>query len=185
MRKLIVFNMTTSDGYYKGQNEDISWHQVDEEVNGFIIEQMKTTEMLLFGRKTFEVMEDFWPTEKAFETDPVVAEMMSSYTKIVFSSSRENTTWENTRFLKEKIIEEVKKLKDQQGTNMFVFGSGDLCRILIQHHLIDEFRLMVNPVVLGKGMPFFHTKMNMQLLKTRIFGNGNVLMNYRPINEIN
>jgi dihydrofolate reductase len=172
--------MITADGYFEGQHKDISWHRVDQEVNEFIIEQMGTTDTLLFGRKTYRTMEAFWPKKKAFELDPVVAGMMSSYTKIVFSAPREKAAWQNTRLLRGNAVEEVEKLKEQQGKNMFVFGSASLCETLIKNNLIDEFRLMINPVTLGKGKPFFHSKMNLQLLKTKVFGNGNVLICYRP-----
>jgi dihydrofolate reductase len=115
MRKLIVFNMMTLDGYFEGLNKDISWHRVDEEVNNFIIEQIKTADKLLFGRKTFKVMEDYWPTEKAFALDPATAGMMSSYMKIVFSATRNNTTWENTAFIEGNIVEKIKKMKGHPG----------------------------------------------------------------------
>jgi len=180
VRKLIAYNMITLDGYFEGRNEDISWHRVDEEVNEFIVEQMKTADTLLFGRKTFKVMEDFWPTEQAFKLDPATAGMMSSCTKIVFSTTQKNTPWENTRWLQVNVAEEVKKLKEQQGKNIFVFGSAELCKTLIKNNLIDEFRMMIHPVTLGKGKPFFHTKMNLQLLRTKVFGNGNILLCYRP-----
>ncbi|MEO6845182.1 MAG: dihydrofolate reductase family protein [Ginsengibacter sp.] len=185
MRKLILFNMMTADGYFEGHNEDISWGRVDKEVNEFITEQMKTGDTLLFGRKTFEVMENFWPTDKAFEQDPVIAPMMSSFTKVVFSTTRKNSRWENTKWFKANVLEEVVKLKEQKGKNMFVFGSADLCKTVIKHNLIDEFRLMIHPLTLGKGKLFFYTKMDFELLKTKVFGNGNVLLFYRPIKETN
>lgn len=180
VRKLIVFTMITLDGYYEGTNEDISWHRVDEEVNEFIIDQLKTTDTLLFGRKTFEVMENFWPTENARQEDPEVADRMSQYLKYVFSATRNTSEWENTEWIKEPVVEKIRELKSQTGKNIFVFGSGNLCKTLIKHELIDEFRLMINPVTLGKGSLFFHRKMDLQLSKTKVFGNGNVLLCYRP-----
>lgn len=182
MRKLILFNMVTADGYFEGQRKDISWHRVDEEVNEFMIAQLKTAGLLLFGRKTFEVMEGFWPSESAFEQNPEVAGMMKSYTKIVFSTTREKTTWENTKWYKENAAEEVDQMKRQESKNIFVFGSATLCKVLIKNNLIDEFRLMVNPVTLGKGRPFFYRKISLALLKTKVFGNGNVLLCYRNNN---
>lgn len=183
MRKLILFNMMTTDGYFEGRHADLSWHKVDEEVNEYIIEQLKTTDTLLFGRKTFEVMEDFWPTEKAFELDPTTAELMGSHLKIVFSATRKSSTWKNITWFKDNVAEEVSRLKEQQGKNMFVFGSANLCKILIKNNLIDEFRLMVHPATLGNGKPFFHARIDFHLLKTKVFGNGNVLLCYRPKNK--
>ncbi len=179
MRRIILFNMVTADGFFEGEDNDISWHHVDEEVNEFFIEQMKTADTILFGRKTFEVMENFWPTEKASEEDPVVAAIMSNYLKIVFSKTRSRSGWTNTKFAGENVVEEIKKLKSQAGKEIIILGSSDLCKILVEYNLVDEFRLMINPTVLGSGRKFFYTKMNWQLLKTKVFGNGNVLLCYR------
>lgn len=174
--------MITVDGYFEGHKEDISWHKVDEEVNEFIIEQLKTTDTLLFGRKTFEVMESFWPTDHAFDLDPVTAELMGDYRKIVFSTTREKTSWDNTEWFQDNVKEKICRLKEQSGKNIFVFGSSKLCKTLIKNDLIDEYRMMMNPVTIGKGRPFFHTKIDLQLLKTKVFGNGNVLLCYRRNN---
>lgn len=179
MRKLLVFNMVTADGYFEGANNDISWHRVDAEVNRFIIEQLRTTDTLLFGRKTFEVMENFWPTREAFEQDGEVAEMMGRYEKYVVSKTRDRSEWENTKWIKEDIVTTVKKLKAGEGKDIFIFGSGALSKTLIKNNLVDEFRLMINPLTLGKGRPFFQDKMDLRLLKAKIFGNGNVLLCYR------
>jgi dihydrofolate reductase len=104
---------------------------------------------------------------------------MGQYLKIVFSTTRHKTSWGNTRFVQENVLETVREIKSMRGKDVFVFGSSDLCKTLIKHGLADEFRLMVNPVVLGKGKRLFHERMNWQLLKTKIFGNGNVLLCYR------
>lgn len=94
MKDRILFNMLSADGYFESVQGDISWHRVDEEVNQFVIEQLKTGDTLLFGRKTFEVMENFWPTKEAFDQDAEVAGMMERYQKIVVSGTRERTEWE-------------------------------------------------------------------------------------------
>lgn len=174
--------MISADGLFEGQDNDISWHIVDEEVNEFIIEQMKTTDTILFGRKTFEVMENFWPTKEAFDIYPTVATYMSRYLKLVFSTTRNCSSWNNTKFVSGNAPEVIKKLKYNIGKDLFIFGSADLCKTLIEYNLVDEFRLMVNPIILGNGKPLFHTKMNWQLLKTKVFGNGNVLLCYRKLN---
>lgn len=170
--------MISADGYFEGRDNDISWHNVDDEVNDFFIEQMKNSDTILFGRKTFEVMENYWPTKEAFATDPIVATMMSRFLKIVFSTTRNSSGWDNSKFINSNAPEEIKKLKLNTSKDIFVFGSSDFCKTLIKHELIDEFRLMVNPIILGTGNPFFHTKMKWQLLKTRVFGNGNALLCY-------
>lgn len=172
--------MIAVDGYFEDEEQGISWHQVDEEVNTFITGQMKTTDTLLLGRKTYQIMNDFWPTKAAFSQDPEIADMMGSHAKVVFSRSMETATWRNTRLVKDNATEAVRKMKAGEGKDLLVLGSADLCKSLIKYHLIDEFRLMINPLTLGKGTPFFHEAMRLQLLKVKVFGNGNVLMCYRP-----
>ena len=179
MRKLILFNMLSAEGFFTGAREDLSWHKVDKEVNEFMADQLQTADTLLFGKKTYQLMEDFWPTEEAFRQDPVIAQMMGDYLKIVFSSSLEKTSWNPTRLVQANAIEEVQKLKNTPGKDLIIFGSAALSNLLLQHQLIDELRLMINPVVLGQGKPFFtNLRLNLQLIKARVFGNGNVLLSY-------
>jgi dihydrofolate reductase len=181
MAKLILFNMVTLDGYFEGRNADISWHNVDEEFNEFAIAQMKTAATLMFGRKTYELMESYWPTNEAINDDPVVAAMMNNFDKIVFSKTLGKAGWNNTRLIKENLLEEVKKLKSKPGKDVLILGSADLSSTLIKHRLIDELRVIINPVILGNGTPLFKNideKTDLQLLKTKVFGNGNVLLSY-------
>jgi dihydrofolate reductase len=183
MRKIVLFNLMTLDGYFEGENADISWHNVDQEFNDFAIAQLKTADMLLFGRKTYELMAAYWPTEEGIKDNPVIADFMNQIDKIVFSKSLEKAHWDHARVISEGLLDEVKKLKSIPGKDVFIFGSADLSSTLIDHDLIDEFRIMINPLILGNGTPMFQnitTKIDLQLLKTKVFGNGNVLLNYIP-----
>jgi dihydrofolate reductase len=183
MRKIVLFNLITLDGYFEGANADISWHNVDQEFNDFAVAQLRTADMLLFGRKTYQLMAAYWATEDGIKDNPVIAELMNEIDKIVFSKSLEKAQWDHTRLISENALDEVKKLKSLPGKDVFIFGSADLSSTLIQHHLIDEFRIMINPLILGNGTPMFKNvtaKIDLQLLKTKVFGNGNVLLNYIP-----
>jgi dihydrofolate reductase len=185
MRKLIFFNMATLDGFFAGPNGEIDWHNVDDEFNEFAIDQLNSAGGLLFGRKTYQLMESYWPTPAAVEGDPIVADKMNNLPKLMFSRTLDKANWNNTSLLKNDIPGEILKLKQQPGKDLFLFGSADLTVTLIQHGLIDEFRVMVNPVILGTGLPLFvdvHQKLNLTLLNTRTFGNGNVLLYYQPVN---
>ncbi len=185
MRKLFAFNMVTLDGFFEGPNHDISWHQVDDEFNQFAIEQTRSVDMILFGRVTYELMASYWPTPAALTDDPIVADLMNGLPKIVFSRTLQTAEWNNTRLIKDNIAEEILKLKQQPGKDLALFGSANLLSTLIQMGLIDEHRIMVNPVVLGSGIPLFRgitDKLNLKLLKTRTFSSGNVLLCYRPDN---
>ena len=183
MRKIVLFNLMTLDGYFEGLHADISWHNVDQEFNDFAIAQLKTADMLLFGRKTYELMAAYWPTAEGIKDNPVIADLMNQIDKIVFSKSLEKAHWDHARVISEGLLDEVKKLKSIPGKDVFIFGSADLSSTFIDHDLIDEFRIMINPLILGNGTPMFKnisTKIDLQLLKTKVFGNGNVLLNYIP-----
>ena len=183
MRKVVFFMLISLDGFFEGPDRNINWHNVDEEFNQFAIEQLNTVDTLLFGRVTYEGMASYWPTPTAVANDPVVAGKINSLPKIVFSQSLSDVKWENTRLIKEKFIEEVNKLKQQPGKDLIIFGSSDLAVTFIENGLIDEYRIMVNPVALGGGKSLFkgiHNKLQLKLLKTKTFKSGNVLLYYAP-----
>ena len=183
MRKLFAFNMVTLDGFFEGPNQDISWHTTDDEFNQFAIEQTGSVDTILFGRKTYEMMASYWPTESARQDDPDVAALMNNVPKIVFSRTLQTAEWSNTRLMKENIKGEILKLKAQPGKEIAVFGSADLLSTLIELDLVDEHRIIVNPVVLGKGTPLFkdvERPLNLQLVRSRVFASGNVLLYYQP-----
>jgi dihydrofolate reductase len=183
MRRLFSFNMVTLDGFFEGPDHDINWHTVDAEFNEFAIEQTSAVDALLFGRVTYQLMANYWPTPAAIENDPVVAGLMNRLPKIVFSRTLEKAEWNNTRLVKDHVAEETLKLKQQPGKDLALFGSANLMATLMQLDLIDEHRIMVSPVILGSGNPLFKNtqdKLNLKLIRTRIFGNGNVLLCYQP-----
>ena len=183
MRKVFLFNMVTLDGFFEGPNQDISWHHVDDEFNEFAIDQLKEVDTLLFGRVTYEGMASYWPTEFAIRDDPIVAGLMNNLPKIVFSKTLEKAEWSNSRLIKENVPEEVSKLKQQPGKDIAIFGSSDLAVTLAESGLIDEYRIIVNPVFWGGGTPLLKgikEKLNLKLLKSRTFKSGNVLLCYAP-----
>jgi dihydrofolate reductase len=184
MRKVIMFNLITLDGYFAGINGDISWHQVDEEFNKFSIQQLQTSGGLVFGRITFQLMANYWPTKQANEDDPIVAELMNSVPKYVFTRTLQRVEWNNTQLMRGEAVEEMKVLKQQPGKDLFIFGSANLSQVFIQNRLIDEFRILINPIILGNGMPLFTNKgkhLNMKLINSKTFKNGNILLDYQLI----
>jgi dihydrofolate reductase len=183
MRKVFLFNMVTLDGFFEGPNQDLSWHNVDEEFNEFAIRQLNEVDTLLFGRVTYQGMASYWPTEFAISDDPVVAGLMNSLPKIVFSKTLDTAEWNNSRLVKEDVAEEVSQLKQQPGKDIAIFGSSDLAVTLAEHGLIDEYRIIVNPVFLGGGKPLLkgiQDRLKLKLIRTRIFDSGNVLLYYEP-----
>jgi dihydrofolate reductase len=182
--KLFSFNMVSLDGFFEGPEPwSIDWHTTDEEFNTFAVEQLNTIGTLLFGRMTYEGMASYWPTPAALESDPAVAGAMNSLPKIVFSRTLETANWNNSRLVKTDIAKEIEKLKRQPAKDLALFGSARLMSSLMKLNLIDEHRVMVNPVVLGRGTPLFQgvdDRLNLKLISARPFTSGNVLLTYQP-----
>lgn len=184
MRKVIVFNMVSLDGYFVDGKGDMSWaRKNDEEWNTFAGGNASGNGMLLFGRVTYEMMASYWPSPMALQNSPAVAKGMNEMPKIVFSRTLDSAPWNNTNLLKGDLAAEVKKLKSEAGPNMVILGSGSIVSQLAQHNLIDEYQIAVSPIVLGKGRTLFEgvtDKLKLKLTKSRTFGNGTVFVCYQP-----
>ena len=190
MRRLIVFNMISLDGYFADENGDMSWTHSDRsndaEFDEFVQNNAKGGGELLFGRKTYDLMASYWPTPAAMKNDPVVAEGMNNMTKVVFSRTMDKAAWKNTKLVKGDIVETVRKLKEEPGKGMVIMGSGEIISQLAPEGLIDEYQILVIPIVLGKGRTMFEgmTKMlKLKLTSSRAFKNGNVFIRYEPVRE--
>jgi dihydrofolate reductase len=147
---------------------------------------LNSVDTLLFGRVTYELMASYWPTPDAIKNDPIVAEKMNTLPKIVFSKTLNKVGWNNTRLVKDVISKEIEKMKQVPGKDIVILGSGSIMSEFAQRGLIDEYRIMVNPIVLGDGKPLFKgikDRLNLKLTKTRTFGNGNVLLYYQPVKK--
>jgi dihydrofolate reductase len=188
MRKVIVFIMISLDGYFEGPDHELDWHNVDAEFNDtFAMPQLNEADTLIFGRRTYELMVSYWPTDAAQRNDSAIAGKMNSLPKIVFSRTLKNADWHNTTLLQENATEQLRELKDTPGKDMLVLGSSKLCVSLLSAGLIDEIRLIVNPVILGKGNTVFGgitEPVRMQLLDTKTFKSDNVLLRYTPQKSI-
>jgi dihydrofolate reductase len=184
MQRLISFTQVTLDGYFTGRNGDLSWAhegQQDAEWNAFVAGNASGGGQLLFGRITYELMVSYWPTPAALERDPVVADRMNKLPKVVFSRTLDQASWDNTRLVKGDLVTEVRKMKQEPGEGMAILGSGSIVSQLAQAGLIDEYQIVVKPVVLGEGRTLFggiKQKLTLTLAKTRAFTNGNVLLSY-------
>jgi dihydrofolate reductase len=187
MRKLIVFNHVSLDGYFVDVNGGMSWAKSDHndaEWNAFVAENAKGGGPLLFGRVTYELMASYWPTPIADQHYPIVAERMNNLPKVVFSRTLDAAAWKNTKLVKGDLASEIRKMKKEPGEGMAILGSGTIVSQLAQEGLIDEYQVVVNPIILGKGRTMFHgvkENLNLKLTKTRAFGNGNVFLCYEPM----
>jgi len=173
--------MTTLDGYFEGPDHDISWHNADnEEFAEFANNQLDETDTLIFGRRTYELMAEYWPSEEVIKTEPGTAARMNSLNKVVFSHKPMSTDWQNVES-STNVVEKVQELIRAPGKDIAVLASSNLCLTLIEKGLLDEIRIMVNPIIIGMGTPLFYGTgelLQFALKDTRTFKSGNVLLTY-------
>ena len=122
-----------------------------------LIEQLSSTDGLIFGRVTYQLMANFWPTPAGLDGEPATASKMNALPKFVFSHTLEKADWSNTQLIKGDAVVELSKLKQPSGKDLFIFGSANLSSTFSRNGLIDEYRLLVNPIVLGSGVPFIQS----------------------------
>ena len=193
MRKVYLFMTLSLDGYFEGPNHDISWHRVDDEFNRFAIEQLKEVGIMMFGRRTYQLMEASWPkaaNDPATSEDNLeIAHLINNAQKVVFSRTldkvEERENWRNVKLAKKFDPEEIRRLKNHQGKGIWVGGS-DIAVSFIRAGLIDEFRFMMDPIVIGGGTPIFKgldSKLDLELIEARSFSSGNILLSYKPAKD--
>ncbi len=187
MRKVIVSEYVTLDGIMEDPGgaetfEHGGWTVPywSDEIAKVQFDELFASDALLMGRVTYQGHAAAWPSitdEEGF------ADRMNSLPKYVVSTTLEEVTWNNSRLIKENVVEEISRLKQQPGQNLLIGGSAQLVQTLQQHELIDEYRLLVYPVVLGSGKRLFQdgSKTTLRLVETRTFPSGVVLLSYHPI----
>lgn len=190
MRNVISLMHVSLDGFTAGPNGELEWAIADEEVHEDVADLLTTVDTALYGRVTYQMMESYWPTVPAnpssTEDELHHAHWVENVHKIVFSRTLESVAWNNTRLVKEHIAAEVARLKRLPGEDMMIFGSPSIVHTLTQHGVIDEYRLFVNPVVLGDGIPLFKDiegRIALELLRARTFRSGVVGLHYRKLSD--
>lgn len=183
MRKLTILNRISLDGFFAGPNGEINWFIHDPEVDKAAHEMMHP-DTLLLGRVTYQMFEGYWPAVGRDPDAPVearrTADELAHMNKVVFSKTLEEVTWENASLIKGGILDTVRELKQGEGPDITIFGSGSVIQQLAKAGLIDEYLLIVTPIVLGKGKPLFENVelISLKLLDARNFKSGNVLLHY-------
>jgi len=181
MRKLIVSEFVTLDGVIEAP-EEWQFPYLSEDLSEQIVAEVHSAEASLLGRNTYEIFAASWPQRMHNEFG--VADKLNSEPKYVVSSSLEKTEWNNSMLIKGDVEEEVRKLKQQPGGAIRVVGSAALVQSLMKTGLIDEFRLMVHPVVIGRGKHLFNDMLdmtNLELVESKTFESGVVLLCYQPV----
>jgi dihydrofolate reductase len=184
MPRLNMFNSISLDGYFTDSNNDMSWAHAggdSDEFQEFVAGNAKGESTLIFGRVTYEMMAAFWPTPTAAQSMPEVAAGMNKAKKYVFSRSLKKADWANTTVLNGDPAQEIAKLKRADGKGLTILGSGSIVKQLAAAGLIDDYQLMVCPVILGSGRTLFDGlpgQPTLKLANSRAFNNGKVFLHY-------
>ncbi|WP_067838042.1 dihydrofolate reductase family protein [Amphibacillus sediminis] len=182
MAKLIAQTVISVDGYFEGANSTISWHHIDNDYNNYAASLLQKAEMILFGRVTYQLMEAYWPSAQAYQESAAIAKPINALKKMVFSRTLTDSKWPNTLIERRDAVEVVNHLKEQMDGHLVILGSGMLIQELTKHRLIDEYQLMVTPIILGEGRSTFPTmaqSLSLSLIETKRFSSGNVLLRYQ------
>lgn len=183
MRKIILWMSVSLDGFIEGPERQIDWHLVDEELHSHINAELSRKGAFLSGRVTHELMAGFWPTADAGPATPrpvaEFARIWRDMPKFVFSRTLERADW-NTTVVRDVAVDEIMALKARPGADMVLSGAG-LAASFMRQGLIDEYRLYIHPVLIGRGKPLFtasDVKAGLRLVESRAFGNGVLLAHY-------
>jgi dihydrofolate reductase len=197
VRKIIMLNRVTLDGFFAGPNGEIDWFIPDSEIDKKLIEEGKagTPDTVLFGRATYEMFESYWPEvakgatnlnyspkdEEGQAAERKIADSLAKMRKIVFSKTLKKVNWENTAVFSGDLIGEVKRLKKENVSDMIIFGSGTIVQQLTSAGLIDDYWFIVTPVILGAGKSLFSgvKKVGLQFVEAEYFKSGNVVLHYK------
>lgn len=188
MRNIILYMHISLDGFIAGPNGEMDWIASDDEGWDDVMELQSTSDAAMFGRVNFEGFESYWRSGAANQASSNAevehAKWLNQSTKIVFSRTLEKVEWPNTLIVKDHIAEKITKLKQQPGKNLILFGGADIAATLMKQGLIDEYRININPTVLGQGKPLFanvNRQMPLKLLQSKTLKSGVVVLRYEPV----
>lgn len=183
MGRLSAYTFTTINGFFKGPDDDTSWHTHGEDEARYSVDSLQGGSTLVFGRKTYDMMAGFWPTPAAAEQFPEVASGMNRADKVVLTRTAFEPLWEGTRCITGDLAEEVRKLKATADNDLTILGSGSIVSQLSDDRLIDDYQVMIDPVAIGEGTPLFAGitgKLDLKLVDSRVFPSGIVLLTLTP-----
>lgn len=178
MRNVVWQMMISLDGRMEGPKGELDWHVIDDDFTRYVAELGETIDTILFGRVTYEMMASYWPTS----TEPE-AKMMNDLPKIVFSRTVKKFDWNNSRLARPDVAAEIADLKSRPGKDIALFGSADFAKTLLELRLVDEVRLFIAPLVLGRGNPTFKTleRLSLRLIRSETSKAGNLMVRYQPL----
>jgi dihydrofolate reductase len=198
-RRIVMFNQVSADGFFSDPEGGLDWVVSDPEIHARAIESMPRADTILLGRKTYEQFASFWPSalknldaagpHGSDKRDPAFAAMahwLNDTKKLVFSRTLKKATWNNSEISSDFDAKRLAKLKQQPGKDMLMFGSGSLVSQLSEHGLIDEYRFVICPVLLGEGQPLLGQmpkRVSLKLVEAKPFSTGNVMLTYQRADE--
>jgi dihydrofolate reductase len=194
-RRIVMFNRVSADGYFAAPDGNLNWVVPDPEVDRAGAEGIPLTDAIMFGRKTYEMFEKFWPHVGKGSTPPsdphapgrqspellAFARVLNESPKIVFSRTLESANWQNSRLVREVDPNEIEAMKREPGKSIIIFGSGAIVSALTKHGLIDEYHFVVCPVLLGGGKTLLNDvgkATSLKLVDSKTFPSGNVSLRY-------
>lgn len=173
------------DGFAAKKNGDMEWIHTDKLITLDVTKDLTANDTALYGRKTYQLMKSYWPTvpenPKSSKAELRHAKWIENVHKVVVSKTMNKVSWNNSTIIKENIADEIKKLKKKSTTDIWLFGSPTLSQFLSKLGLIDEYRLWINPVVLGNGIPVFKdikNNIDLKLIDTKVFKSGVIKLQY-------
>lgn len=188
MRKVILSMMVSLDGYIEGPNHEMDWSVWDEEMEDYMMNFLRETDTFIYGRRAYEVMKQYWPhvtTDPNFpDRDMEFVQRMNETPKLILSRSLTDVEWNSRIIHGDHMPQEIKTIKNQPGKNLALFAGAETASFFINHDLIDEYQIIINPVILGSGTPLFNhirDKINVKLLKTQSFPSGIVILHYKSL----
>lgn len=185
MRKIVFLVHISLDGFVAGPNGEMDWISAPQELFDWGSTLTNQADTALYGRTTYWMMQNYWPTAgvkpNASKHDKEHAEWYNRVTKVVVSKTMKDEGTEKTIIIRDNLTENIRKIKNQHGKNIQIYGSASVIQELMKEGLIDEFYLSVNPIILGKGKPLFKdvpARIKLNLLETKIFPQGVILLHY-------
>ena len=184
VRRLVLFMHTSLDGFVAGPQGEMEWIKVDDEIFDFVGGRTNVADTALYGRRTFEMMQNYWPTAaeqpNATRHDIEHARWYNGVNKVVLSTTIKKAP-RGTAIISDNVEKRINDLKNADGKEILMFGSPTAAHALMEHDLIDEYWLFVNPILLGKGIPLFKNvekQTQLSLVKSHTFASGVVCLNY-------
>lgn len=184
MRRIVMFNLVTADGYFAGKDGSLEFFVPDQEFDKSAAQNTQGFDTVLLGRVTYQLFEAYWPhagdDPKTSPEDRTIAKFLNESTKVVFSKTLKSLKWKNSKLVQAFDPNEIEAMKRQKGRDIIVFGSGSIVRQLTDAALIDEYQFLINPVLLGSGRPLLESTKaaKLELVESRTYPSGNVFLRY-------